>query len=426
MYGGRDPLGRVASFGLDGRLGIVALFRHDVSTEPCREELVVLVVDRTIGVPLPVDSESRRFGMLGTFPPIACGVATFSAALADGLVAGGAAVGVVRVGDGPPSRDARVIRQLDEGSPASLLEATNALNSFDVVIVQHEYGLYGGLDGEDVVPLIEALDVPCIVIAHTVLLSPTPHQRQVLEAVVAAADVVVVMTETGRDRLCESYDVDAGKIAVIAHGAATATPSETSERLTHPTILTWGLLGPGKGIEWAIDALSLLGDLRPRVRYVIAGDTHPKVLASDGNAYRDMLVRRAWDRGVAPMVSFDHGYRDLESLSKLIATATVVLLPYDSPDQVTSGVLVDAVAAGRPVVATAFPHAVELLDSGAGLVVPQRNPGALAFALRRVLTEAGLATSMAEESARLAPGLRWPAVAAQYRALADEVTRVLA
>jgi glycosyltransferase involved in cell wall biosynthesis len=187
-------------------------------------------------------------------------------------------------------------------------------------------------------------------------------------------------------------------------------------------LLTWGLLGPGKGIEWAIDALSLLKDLRPRPHYVIAGDTHPKVLAADGEAYRDMLVRRSWEQGVSPMVSFDSGYRDLASLSKLIDTATVVVLPYDSRDQVTSGVLVDAVAAGCPVVATAFPHAVELLDTGAGVVVPQRDPEALAAALRQVLTEDGLATSMAEEAMRLAPGLRWPAVAAQYRVLAEELT----
>jgi glycosyltransferase involved in cell wall biosynthesis len=219
--------------------------------------------------------------------------------------------------------------------------------------------------------------------------------------------------------------VDADKIVVIPHGAATAAGTSargaSSSRLTRPTVLTWGLLGQGKGIEWAIDALSLLKDLRPRPHYVIAGDTHPKVLAADGEAYRDMLVRRTWEQGVSPMVTFDRGYRDLAALATLIDTATVVVLPYDSEDQVTSGVLVDAIAAGCPVIATAFPHAVELLGTGAGVVVPQRDPAALAGAIRRVLTEDGLATSMAEEATRLAPGLRWSAVAAQYRALAEQL-----
>jgi glycosyltransferase involved in cell wall biosynthesis len=132
-----------------------------------------------------------------------------------------------------------------------------------------------------------------------------------------------------------------------------------------------------------------------------------------------MLVARTWANGVAPSVTFDAAYRDLPSLTRLVQDATVVVLPYDSQDQVTSGVLVDALAAGRPVVATAFPHAVELLSSGAGIVVPHRDATALGAALRHVLTEPGLGASMAREAARLAPAFGWPAVARQYAALAD-------
>ena len=362
---------------------------------------------------------TRRYGMLGTFPPTECGVATFTAALAAGLEANGAEVGIVRVGDADSSRDVRVVERLEAGSSTSTRRAVRALDAHDVAIVQHEYGLYGGADGDEVVDLVRSLGVPSIVVAHTVLLDPSAHQREVLEAVAAAASAIVVMTDAGRDRLCTTYDVDADKIVVIPHGAAVARPHEPSVRLTRPTILTWGLLGQGKGIEWAIDAMRLLQDLRPRPQYVIAGDTHPKVLAREGERYRHMLMRRTWERGVAPMVTFDRGYRDLPALSKLIDGATVVLLPYDSQDQVTSGVLVDAVAAGRPVVSTAFPHAIELLASGAGIVVPQRDPAAIAEALRRVLTEDGLATAMAAEATRLAPELGWDAVAGRYHALAD-------
>jgi glycosyltransferase involved in cell wall biosynthesis len=134
-----------------------------------------------------------------------------------------------------------------------------------------------------------------------------------------------------------------------------------------------------------------------------------------------MLVARSWANGVAPSVSFDATYRDLASLTRLVQDATVVVLPYDSQDQVTSGVLVDALAAGRPVVATAFPHAVELLSSGAGTVVPHRDATALGAALRHVLTGPGVGASMAAEAARLAPAFGWPAVARQYAALADRL-----
>jgi polysaccharide biosynthesis protein PslF len=177
-------------------------------------------------------------------------------------------------------------------------------------------------------------------------------------------------------------------------------------------------LGPGKGIEWAIDAVATLVDVRPRPTYVIAGATHPKVLARSGEAYREMLIGRAWSSGAAACVSFDDTYRDLASLTELIRSAELVVLPYDSQDQVTSGVLVDAVAAGRPVVSTAFPHAVELLGTGAGIVVPQRDPVALAAAIRSVLTDPDLAADMATEARRLAPDLSWNAVASQYDELA--------
>src|SRR4029078_2428397 len=124
-------------------------------------------------------------------------------------------------------------------------------------------------------------------------------------------------------------------------------------RDARPMVLTWGLLGEGKGIEWVIDAMASLKDVRPRPRYLVAGRTPPKVAALEGDRYRDMLIRRSWEKGVAASVTFDDSYRDVTSLTRLIQEATVVVLPYDSRDQVTSGVLVDAIAAGRPVIATA-------------------------------------------------------------------------
>ncbi len=361
------------------------------------------------------------FVVLSTYPPTPCGIATFSAALCDGLTAEGAQVDVVGIGRPTAGADDRTVAALDDDGRAPSAHAMRALDSADVVIVQHEYGLYGGTDGESVVGVLEDLESPSVVVAHTVLRHPTPHQRAVLEAVADAADAVVVMTDAGRDRLCAGFDVDPDKISVIPHGAAVAPVRNQHDDRRGGALLTWGLLGPGKGIEWAIDALALLDDVRPRPHYRIAGDTHPKVAAIHGEGYRDMLTQRAADAGLTPFVQFDAGYRGLPALAEMISESSVVVLPYDSPDQVTSGVLVDAVAAGCPVVATAFPHAVELLASGAGLVVPQRDPEALAAALRRVLTEPGLSDRMAAEARRIAPGLAWPAVAAQYATLAERL-----
>ncbi len=365
----------------------------------------------------------RSFGVLSTYPPTVCGLATFTAALTRGLEANGAVVSVVRVADDSIASDPRVLAELANDTPASVTQTVDCLNECDIAIIQHEYGIYGGRDGDDVLDVMSRLTVPSIVVAHTVLLDPSVHQREVLESVADMASAIVVMTDAARDRLVTRFDVDASKVVTIPHGAAMPPARDGRDRSASPLVLTWGLIGRGKGIEWAIDAMVDLQDLTPRPSYVIAGRTHPKVLAFEGEAYRDMLVERARTNGVSASVSFDPGYRDLPSLMELIQSAAVVVLPYDSRDQVTSGVLVDAIAAGRPVVATAFPHAVELLSSGAGLVVPHEDPSALAAAVRRVLTEPGLATSMSSEAARLAPRLGWRAIAGRYGDLAERTLR---
>jgi len=313
------------------------------------------------------------------------------------------------------------VGSLAERSQGGRRRAIDALSRNDLVIVQHEYGLYDGADGESVIDLVAAIDAPVVVVAHTVLTEPTANQRRVLEELCRGADAIVVMTRTAHERLLAGYDVDASKVHVIAHGAATPLAATAPQRRdgAPPRLLTWGLLGPGKGIEWAIDAMAELRDIDPSPEYVVAGATHPKVRERHGETYRQMLIDRAASSPVT--ITFDNAYRDLLSLTELIQSADLVVLPYDSRDQVTSGVLVDAVAAGRPVVSTAFPHAVELLASGAGIVVPQRDPVALGRAIRSVLTDASLAASMEAEARRLAPGLAWSAVAHSYTELADRI-----
>ena len=364
----------------------------------------------------------RSFGILSTFPPTSCGIATFTAALAAGLIGDGASVNVVRCGPAPDIEDVLVVGSLDDSTDVGHRRAIDALNLNDLVIVQHEYGLYDGADGEFVIDVIASITAPVVVVAHTVLTAPTTNQRRVLVEVCHHAEAIVVMTETARERLLNIFDVERSKVHLIPHGAATPLAAPSVSQRRHgpaPRLLTWGLLGPGKGIEWAIDAMAELRDVDPRPEYVIAGATHPKVRERHGEAYREMLVERAASSPVD--ILFDDTYRDLMSLTELIQSADLVVLPYDSRDQVTSGVLVDAIAAGRPVVSTAFPHAVELLASGAGIVVPQRDPVALGRAIRSVLTDPGLAASMEAEARRLAPDLAWPAVARRYGELADVV-----
>jgi glycosyltransferase involved in cell wall biosynthesis len=395
---------------------------------------VTTSVRRPAGADLAVPAPRRpvtaqrpaTIGVLSTYPPTQCGLATFSAALTEQLNQSPGTAGVVRIVDQPERRSGgEIAAHLVNGSASSVAAAVRRLNGFEAVVIQHEYGIYGGPDGCDVIDIVAGLTAPTIIVLHTVLQEPTARQRRILRWLVESADVLVTMTETARQRLVASYSADPGAVVVIPHGAIDHGPADAgaarAEQLStgRPLVLTWGLLGPGKGIEWAIDAMPGLQDLQPR--YLVVGKTHPRVLERDGEEYRESLARRADVRGVADVVELDDRYLGVGELADLVQRADVVLLPYDSREQVTSGVLIEAVAAGRPVVSTAFPHAVELLGDGTGLVVPQRDPVALEAALRRALGEPGLAESLAEQARRKAPDLLWGAVAARYQQIAESL-----
>lgn len=366
---------------------------------------------------------STSYGVLSTYPPTQCGLATFSSALVQSLRSPKDVVGIVDIVDvaGAPRRP-EIQHQWVRGQEGGAKAAAARLNGFDVVIVQHEYGIFGGPDGQDVLDVLRAVTRPVIVVLHTVLVTPSVRQRAILDELVLMSDAVVTMTLTAKDRLVRHHSTARDKVRVIPHGAAdTRLGGQAADRDENaaPIILTWGLLGEGKGIEWGISAMAQLRDIHPAPRYHIVGETHPKVLERDGEVYRRGLEAQARDLGVDDAVTFDARYLETSALSRLVQEADVILLPYDSREQVTSGVLVEAVAAGKPVISTGFPHAVELLSSGAGLLVERQNPDAIAAALRRVLTEPGLADRLAAEADRLSPQLLWSAVAEQYRDLAS-------
>ncbi|MDG4663661.1 glycosyltransferase [Mycobacterium sp. 236(2023)] len=362
-------------------------------------------------------TQSVRFGVLSTFPPTPCGVARFSAVLSQALCDLGSDVAVVRITDGDVSSSDRIVGELVNDSQPSVAACIDRLNQADVALIHYQHGMYGGAHDDEILAIVAGLRTPTMVVVHSVLKTPAPHQRWVLEQLVSAVDRVVVMSVAARELLCSDYGVARHKVVTVPHGG-TIPDSPRPSRAARPIILTWGLLHRGKGIERVIDAMESLDSVAGRPRYLVLGQTHPKALAAEGEAYRESLLERVRSRGLTDSVSIDPRYYDTSTLTRLVQSARVVVLPYDSRDQVTSGVLVDAIAAGRPVVATAFPHAVELLSGGAGVVVDHDDPEALASALRRVLTKPRLAGEMAAEARKLATNMAWPVVAEAYLNLA--------
>jgi glycosyltransferase involved in cell wall biosynthesis len=368
---------------------------------------------------------------VSTFPPTSCGLATFAAALR-GAVADGRGsdegLGVVSLVDAPLGRRLPdFVHEHLNGNGASLVRAIEALNAHDAVLVQHEYGIYGGPDGREVLDLLSGLNVPAIVTLHTVLNQPSPGQRSILERIVALTERTIVMSETANRRLINGYRVDPAKVRVVPHGARVSLGGPSLAEGSRPVVLTWGLIGPGKGLEMAIEALAGLRDLDPLPRYIILGKTHPKVQASQGDAYLEGLMARVHDLGLDQIVEFDGRYLDTDALALAVRRADLVLLPYESTEQVTSGVLVEALAAGKPVIATAFPHAIELLGGDAGIVVPHGDTIAMTAALQKVLAHPALAARMAAEAKLVGSQLYWPAIARRYdRIAAKLVARHLA
>lgn len=367
------------------------------------------------------------YGFLSTYPPTRCGLATFTSALASAMASGvGDEALVVRVDDlvpagaPTPCPNTRVVGDLRPGSEYSRAAAAEELNGCDVVVVQHEYGIYGGSDGDEVLDVLTRIHAPCIVVLHTVLEKPSVHQREILQEIARLAGAVVAMTQTAKALLIHAYSISAEVVSVIPHGVDPRLPRLTTSIPTaRPVVLSWGLLGPGKGIEWGIRAFAQLTDLNPRPIYRVLGQTHPKVLSEHGEKYRLGLKALAVRLGVVDDVQIDGGFREADELAAEIAAATMVLLPYDSREQSTSGVLVEAIAAGKLVIATRFPHAIELLSGGNGELVGHANPGDIADAIRRSLLNPVRTRQTVERAREAAAGTSWADVGERYRVLAS-------
>jgi glycosyltransferase involved in cell wall biosynthesis len=262
------------------------------------------------------------------------------------------------------------------------------------------------------------VSIPVIATLHTVPADPTTGQTEVLEELGSISRTLVVMSRVARNRLLDAFDIDPAKVVVIPHGThglGRAIPRHGQGR----TIVTWGLIGPGKGIEWGIEAMAHLRHLSPPPRYLIFGQTHPMVKRRQGEAYRNSLHDRVRGLSLERIVEIRDCHLSIAELAAVLEDADVALLPYDSTDQVTSGVLSEAVAAGLPVVATEFPHAIELLSQGAGVTVPHRDPAAIATALTVYLTDPDkrrIAANLAIEASR---DLLWDSVAHQHGRVAE-------
>ncbi len=368
----------------------------------------------------------NRIAFLGDYLPRLCGIATFTHDLCEAVSAEaphaecytGAVNDRVEGYKYPP----RVRFELLEKDLDSYRRAADYLNfnNAEVLCVQHEFGIYGGPAGSHLLALLKEVRMPVVTTLHTVLQSPNAAQRKVMAELVLRSDRLVVMAQKGAEILRETFQVPHEKIDIIPHGIPNIAFADSSLAKSQfgvegrQVLLTFGLLGPGKGIENVIEALPAIVRRHPNVVYLILGATHPQLVAREGERYRLSLERLAEEHGVKEHVIFYNRFVSPEDLSEFISATDIYLTPYLNEAQVTSGTLAYVFGAGKAVVSTPYWHAQELLADGRGVLVPFRDPPAIAAAVSGLLDDDEQMEKIRHEAYAMGREMVWPAVAQRY------------
>lgn len=337
-----------------------------------------------------------HLALVGNFAPRKCGIATFTTDIFEKLRDHHPEIAVdIYALDDPrtPLVYEGVAGTVACDDPEAYARAARAINESgaDAVLLQHEYGIFGGPDGEMVVDFVDRLAAPLVVTLHTVLSEPSPRQEAILRHLVARASRIMVMSRHSRGLLVERYGARAGVIEVIEHGAPDrpfGRQDDFKARLGlsgRTVLMTFGLLGPGKGLEHAIRALPAIVARHPQAIYRIVGATHPNLVAHEGEAYREGLVALAQELGVAGHIEWDNRFLDTPELLDQLEACDIYLTPYPNLQQSTSGTLSYAVALGKAVVSTEYVHARELLANDVGRLIAPGSSEVIAAAVNGLL-----------------------------------------
>ena len=298
-----------------------------------------------------------------------------------------------QIGSYPTEVHHRVRR--DERQDYSLVARALDRCRIDGVSIQHEYGIWGGDDGEHVLDFVNALRIPTVTTLHTVLRHPSPSQRRILVELVRATDATVVMSRAAASLLSDAYGVDPTRIDVIPHGVPElplVNPESIKPTLDlagRSVILSFGLLGPGKGYELAIAAMPAVVEAIPNARYVILGATHPELLRREGEAYRERLAARVAELGLSQHIQFVDRFVGRQELGRWLEAADIFVTPYPNLEQIVSGTLSYAMSAGKAIVSTPYAYAAELLAGGRGVLVEPGSPASLSAAFIDLLRDDG-------------------------------------
>lgn len=377
---------------------------------------------------------ASRICLIGTAPPRRCGIATFTDDLRSALTAARPQVPTVQVAltdvEGCYDYGTEVVFEVQAPQRSDYRTAAAFLNAsdIDVVCVQHEFGIFGGPAGRHLEELLEHVHAPVVTTLHTVLADPSPEIREATRRVAALSDAVVVLAQSAVPLLVEGCGIEAEKLRVIPHGVPKVLDLDRVDAKRalglsgRKVLLTFGLLGPSKGIEVVIESLPSVVRAVPDLLYVVLGATHPHVLAHHGDRYRTSLQDRVRELGLGDHVLFIDQYAELEVLCQHLAACDAYVTPYHGTQQIVSGTMAYAMGMGCAIVSTPYPYARELLAEDRGVLVPFGDSPAMAGALAALLRDDTGRAAMQNRARVHGGSMTWEAVAQSYLELFDDVT----
>jgi len=379
-------------------------------------------------------SDRKRIAFLSTYKPRECGIATFTKDLVDALDLlnefRSARIIAMNEKDTIYNYDDRVRWQIEQNAIEEYLQVASQVNSskIDLISLQHEFGIFGGEWGEYVVSFLERVQKSVVTTLHSVQSDFDSKAAAVLKAVTSRSESIVVMAHAASGIL-QKYGVPRRKINVIQHGCPDI-PFVPSEKVkpslglkARIVLSTFGLISAGKGIEYAIQALPSIIDKQPDVLYLIIGETHPEVRKIEGENYRNSLVKLVDDLGLKNHVRFHNRFLAKRELIEYLQATDVYITPYISPNQISSGTLVYALAAGRATVSTPYLHAKEILADGRGLFCEFKDSASIALNVKKLLGNEALRRSMEKKVYKYSRNFVWSKVAKKYASIFNKVIR---
>ncbi len=369
----------------------------------------------------------KRVAFIGNYLPRQCGIATFTTDLTNSFSTQFPAIQsmVLAMNDIPGGYPypEKVRYELREKNVFDYERAANFLNqqAVDAISLQHEFGIFGGKWGKNILTLLRNVNAPVVTTLHTVLEKPDPEQYEVMCEVARLSNRIIVMSEHSRNDLQNIYGVPEHKIDFIPHGihdVPFVDPGFYKDKIGAEgrfVLMTFGLLSRNKGLEYVIEALPEVVQRYPNLTYLILGATHPHVVAFEGESYRASLQERVRQLGLEDHVMFYDQFVDLEDLKEFIGAANVYITPYLDPEQVVSGTLAYTVGAGKAVISTPYRYARELLADGRGILVPFRDSKAIAEQVLYLLDDEAERNAIRKRAYLFGRNMIWPEVAMRYR-----------